>query len=557
MATRTPLLPILSWGRRYQRPWLARDVIAGLTVWGLVVPEGMAYASLAGLPPQAGLYTILFSLVAYAVFGTSRHLVVVATSATAALVGSTIVTLKPEDAGHYAAYAGALILLVGLLFLLAGLAKAGFIAQFLSRPVTEGFVFGLAIFVAVGQLNKLFGVSKGEGNTFRKLAHIIAELGNANWWSFAIGAVAIVALFGLPRLSRKLPTGLVVLAGGIALSSALDLAGRHDVEVVGKLPKGLPSFDWPGVGLSSLWTLLPAAAGIVLVAYSEALGVAESFAVRHGYDIDPNQELVSFGFANLLSGLFGGLVACGGMSSSSVNEGAGARTQVSGLTAAAATVVTVVALTPLFKNLPEAVLGALIIHAVSHMMSVAKLKSVYRVSPAEFWLGITALVGVVALDVLQGLLIAMAASLILVAYRSSLATVTVLGKLPDQPHFAAIDRNPEAIGIDGVLILRLDAPLYYANASSNEQAFKNTVLESPTPVRAVIFSPEVQHLLDVTSLEMMEQLVRWLHDRGIEVYFTHVHADLRALAERTGLIDLVGADHVTTDIATALEQLGG
>jgi sulfate permease, SulP family len=549
-------VPIIGWVRTYERPWLARDVIAGLTVWGLIVPEGMAYASLAGLPPQAGLYTILVSLLAYAVFGTSRHLVVAATSATAALVGSSIAALKPADAAAYAGYAAALVLIVGVLFVLAGLAKLGFVAQFLSRPVTEGFVFGLAIFVAVGQLNKLFGVSKGSGNTFEKLWHVITNLGDANWWAFAIGALAIVALFGLPRLSKRLPSGLLVLGGAIALSTVMGLADNHDVEVVGTLPKGLPSLSLPDVGLSSLWILLPAAAGIVLVAYSEALGIAESFATRHGYEVDPNQELIAYGAANLASGMFGGLVACGGMSSTAVNDGGGAKTQLSGLTAAVAAVITIVALTPLFKNLPEAVLGALIIHAVSHMMSVAKLKAVYRVSPVEFWLGITALLGVVALDVLQGLLIAMAASLLLVIYNSSRSSVTTLGELPGRPGtFGAIERNPDAVSRPGILILRLDSALYYANAASNRQAFKDAIATAEPPVHTVIFSPEVQHQLDVTSVEMFTELVGWMRERGIDIWLTHVHADLLAESDRIGLLELVGADHILADIPAVLERI--
>ncbi len=557
MCVKSPVaVPIAGWIRGYERSWLGRDVIAGLTVWGLIVPEGMAYAGLAGLPPQAGLYTILVTLLAYAVFGTSRHLMVAATSATAALVGSSVAALRPADAAAYAGAAAALVLTVGALFLLAGFAKMGFVAQFLSRPVTEGFVFGLAVFVAVGQLNKLFGVSKGEGNTFRKLWHVIAELGDANWWAFGIGALALVGLFGLPHLSRRLPAGLVVLGGAIALSGAMDLAGRRNVEVVGTLPKGLPSFSLPDVGLGSLWVLIPAAAGIVLVAYSEALGVAESFATRHGYEIDPNQELLAFGAANLASGVFGGLVACGGMSSTAVNDGGGARSQVSGLVATVAAFVTVIVLTPLFKNLPEAVLGALIIHAVSHMMSVAKLKAVLRVSPVEFWLGVTALVGVVALDVLQGLLIAMGASLLLVIYKSSRASVTELGELPGKPGtFGALDRNPGATTREGVLLFRLDAPLYYANAASNRDAFKAAVTGAAPAVRTVVFSPEVQHELDVTSLEMMTDLIEWMHGRGIDVWFTHLHRDLLSESERLGLVALVGADHIAADITDALARL--
>ncbi|MDP9143324.1 MAG: SulP family inorganic anion transporter [Actinomycetota bacterium] len=347
-------LPIVAWGRRYKVSWLSRDVVAGLTLWGLVVPEGMAYAGIAGMPPEAGLYTAMAALVAYAIFGSSRQLVVVGTSATAALLAGTVAALNPEDADTYAAYAAALVLLVGLLFVLAGLAKLGFIAQFLPRPVMEGFVLGLAIFVAVGQLNKLFGVEKGEGNVPQKLWHVITELGDANWWSFAVGMVALIALFALPHLSKALPSGLVVLAGGILLSAALDLSGNHGVEVVGTLPEGLPSPRLPDLDAGDLWTLVPAAIGIMLVAYSEALGVAGSMASKHGYDIDPNQELIAHGVANLASGSIGGLVAGGGMSSSAVNDGAKARTQVSGLTAAVVIVLTILFLTPIFKDLPEA-----------------------------------------------------------------------------------------------------------------------------------------------------------------------------------------------------------
>jgi high affinity sulfate transporter 1 len=548
-------VPILGWIREYQRQWIARDVIAGLTVWGLIIPEGMAYAGLAGLPPQAGLYTVLVSMLAYAVFGTSRHLIVAATSATAALLGATVATMHIGNGATLTGNAEALVLLVGGLFVVAGLARLGFVAQFLSRPVMEGFVVGLAIFVAVGQMNKLFGVSKGKGDTFEKFWHVITQLGQANWWAFAIGAFALVALFVLPHVSKKLPAGLVVLAAAIAISAAMDLAGAHAVDVVGVLPKGLPSITLPHITLSSLWTLVPAAVGIVLVAYSEALGVAESFAARHGYEIRPNQELIAYGVANLASGLVGGLTACGGMSPSAVNDGAGAKSQVSGLAATAAALITVIALTPLFKTLPEAVLAALIIHAVSHMMSVAKLKAVFRLSPVEFWFGILALVGVLAFDVLQGLLIAMGVSLLLVVYRSSRPSLAVLGQLPDAPNsYAAIDRHPGARSHDGVLILRLDAPLYYANASSNRDAIKEAVVNAATPVRAVIFDPEVQHRFDVTSVEMVEGLVDWLRQRHVDIYITNLHADLLDEVERAGLVDLIGADHITRDIAEAVAR---
>jgi sulfate permease, SulP family len=549
-------LPIVGWGRTYQSKWLSRDLVAGLTLWGLVVPEGMAYAGIAGMPPEAGLYTAMAALVAYAIFGSSRQLVVVGTSATAALLAGTVAALKPEDAAAYAAYAAALVLLVGLLFVLAGLAKLGFIAQFLPRPVMEGFVLGLAIFVAVGQLNKLFGVEKGDGNVPQKLWHVLSQLDDANWWSFAVGVVALAALFALPRLSKALPAGLVVLAAGILLSAVLDLEGNHDVEVVGTLPKGLPSPGLPDVNAGDLWTLVPAAIGIMLVAYSEALGVAGSMATKHGYDIDPNQELLAHGAANLASGSLGGLVAGGGMSSSAVNDGAKARSQLSGLTAAVAIVLTVIFLTPIFKDLPEAVLAALIIHAVSHLMSVHNLMKVRRLAPGEFWMGILALAGVLLIDVLEGLVIAMLASLLLVIYRSSKPSVQALGRLPgSEDLFAAMERNPDAVPLDGVLIIRTDDPVYYANAVSNSDALKKLVRSTVPPVTAVIFDPQAQHDLDFTTIEILTQLIDWLEAQDIDVYLVATHSDLVASAERAGVIHLIGRVQVAPTLHDVLAQL--
>ena len=281
-------VPILSWLPAYDRSWLRFDVIAGLTLWGLVVPEGMAYAGIAGMPPQAGLYTLVVSLLVYALFGTSRHLSVGGTSATAALLASSVAAAlvasafaTASDPQSYPAYAAAFVLVTGLVFLVAGIARLGFITQFLSKPVMDGFVVGLAAFVAVGQLNKLLGVEKPEGNTIEKLVGIVRELPEANPTTLAVGALALAALFFLPRLSKRLPSGLVVLFGAIALSSVLDLAGRG-VEVVGSLPQGLPTPALPVVPLEDYLGMVLPAIGVLLVAYSESLGVAHEFAEKHG-----------------------------------------------------------------------------------------------------------------------------------------------------------------------------------------------------------------------------------------------------------------------------------
>ena len=297
-----------------------------------MVPEAMAYAGIAGLPPQAGLYTLLAALLVYAFLGTSRHLVVQATSATAALLASSVAAAlvataaaNASDPETYQAYASAFVLVTGLVFLAAGLARLGFITQFLSKPVMDGFVMGLAIFVAVGQLNKLFGVPKPEGNTVEKLLGIIKELPQANWVTFAVGAVALALLFLLPRWNKKIPAGLVVLFGAIGLSAALDLHGKYGVEIVGTLPQGLPSLTFPRAPFTTYLAMMLPAMGVLLVAYSEALGVAHEFAEKHGYEVNADQELNAHAVANLVSALFGGMLAGGSMSASAVKEGAGAR----------------------------------------------------------------------------------------------------------------------------------------------------------------------------------------------------------------------------------------
>ena len=534
--------PILGWWPKYDRSWLGVDVIAGLTLWGLVVPEAMAYAGIAGLPPYAGLYTLLAALLVYAAFGSSRHLVVQATSATAALLAATIVALgvTAGDPTAYQAYATAFVLVVGLVFLVAGLARLGFITQFLSRPVMDGFVTGLAIFVAVGQLNKLFGVEKGTGNTVEKLVAIVRQLPEANWVTFALGASALALLFILPRVNRRLPAGLIVLFGYILLSGGLDLAGRYGVEVVGVLPQGLPRLAWPEVPPMVWLQMVWPAIGVLLVAYSEALGVAREFADKHGYEVDADQELNAHALANLASGLVGGMIAAGSMSASAVKEGAGARSQITNLVTWVATVVTVLFLTPLFAPLPEAVLAALIIHAVWHIIAARKLRRVRAISRTEFALGALALAGVLLVDVLEGMMIGLVASLVLVLYKSSRPHVSSLGRVPGVPGaFSDLGRHPDNQPVTGVLIARLDAPIYYANALTVRDRLRALVAETHPTV--VILDAEGQDQLDITSAEVLAAAVKALQARGITVIVAQAQAPVLDGARPFGLDELIGA----------------
>jgi SulP family sulfate permease len=559
----TRFMPVLSWLPRYDRAWLAVDVIAGLTLWGLIVPEGMAYAGIAGLPPQAGLYTLVASLLVYALLGSSRHLVVQATSATAALLASSVAAAlfataatTASDPETYQAYASAFVLVVGLVFLVAGVAKLGFITQFLSKPVMDGFVVGLALFVMVGQLNKLFGVAKPEGNTIEKLVGIVKQLPEANWVTFAVGAVALALLFLLPRWNKKIPAGLVVLFGAIAISKVLDLEGKYGVEVVGTLPQGLPSFVLPVAPLTTYLAMVLPAIGVLLLAFSEALGVSREFAEKHGYEVDADQELNAHAVANLASAFFGGMIAGGSMSASAVKEGAGARTQVANLVAWVVTIVTLLFLTPLFTTLPEAVLAALIIHAVWHIIASRKLQHIRRESRVEFWFGVVTLAGVLLIDVLEGMVIGLLASLVFVIYRSSRPHLSSLGRVPGVPGaYTDIGRHPENEPVPGILILRLDGQIYYANALTIRDRVKAMVDDMEPPSRAVILDSTAQDQLDLTSINMLKSLVRELQGKGIAVYVAEVHAPVLELAHHTGLLDLLGEDHVFPTVDAAVRWL--
>jgi SulP family sulfate permease len=548
-------VPILGWLPRYNRLWLVADILAGITLWGLVVPEGMAYAGVAGLPPQFGLYTLVASLLVYALLGSSPHLSVGATSATAALIASTVVALgvTTADMGAYQAYAVALVLVIGAIFLVAGLARLGWVTQFLSKPVMDGFVTGLAIFVAVGQLNKLFGVEKGEGNVFQKLFTVIEELPEANWVTIAVGASALALLFLLPRWNKKIPAGLVVLFGSIAVSTALNLNANYGVDVAGVLPQGLPSISLPQVSLGTVFAMILPAMGIFLVAFSEALGAGREFAEKHHYEIDPDQELNAHAITNLASGLFGGMIAGGGMSATAVKEGAGGRTQVANLVAWGVTVVTLLFLTPLFTSLPEAVLAALIIHAVWHIIAARKLERVRLVSRTEFILGVIALLGVLFIDVLPGMVIGLVASLLLMIYQSSRPHLSSLGRIPGTPGaYSDLKRHPENTAVPGILILRLDAPMYYANALTVRGQIKALVADVQPPPHAIVLDAAAQDALDITSGGVLKGLVSELKDRGIDIYVAEVHAPVREFVQRAGLAGLIGEDHEFPTVEAAV-----
>jgi MFS superfamily sulfate permease-like transporter len=368
-----------------------------------------------------------------------------------------------------------------------------------------------------------------------------------------VGASALALLFLLPRWNKKIPAGLVVLFGSILVSALFNLNANFGVDVAGVLPQGLPAVSLPQVSLNTVMDMILPAIGIFLVAYSEALGVAREFAEKHGYEVDADQELNAHAFTNLASGLFGGMIAAGGMSASAVKEGAGGRTQIANLVAWVVTIITLLFLTPLFASLPEAVLAALIIHAIWHILSARKLEKIRLVSRTEFWLGVIALLGVLFIDVLQGMIIGLVASLLLMIYQSSRPHVASLGRIPGMPGaYSGLDRHPENTPVPGTVILRLDAPMYYANALTVRERAKALVAETQPAPRAVVFDAAGQDSLDLTSAEVLKSLYLELKDKGIDLYVAELHRPVLESGKRMGLLEIIGEDHLFPTVDAAV-----
>ena len=340
---------------------------------------------------------------------------------------------------------------------------------------------------------------------------------------------------------------------GIALSAGLNLS-HHGVDTVGKIPTGLPSVAFPHLTLSELWVLIPSSIGMMLVIFSEALGAGQNFADKHGYRLVPDQEMIALGLANIGSAFLGGLACGGSLSQTAVNDGAGARTEVSPLVAAVLSLVTVVALTPLFTDLPEAVLAALIIHAVYHLMKVAEMRQFYRLRRSEFWLAMATLVAVITLDVLPALIIGIVFSLALLIYHASRPQVSVLGSDPAAPGtFEDVGRHPDAIPVPGVLVIRPDAPLFYANAQAVRDAVEADVAAGDGAVKTVIFDLDANDQLDITSAEQLEKLAESLNSLGVEFAIAHMHQPAQDMARATGLLEKVGQNHIFPTIASAVQ----
>jgi high affinity sulfate transporter 1 len=534
--------PVLSWVPGYQRSWLRFDVIAGLTVCAILVPEGMAYAQLAGMPPETAFYAAPIGLLAYAVLGSSRQLVVAVSSAVAIMSAATISEIAVAGSAEYAALTAALAILAGLASIAFGVLRLGRIAQFFSESVLLGFVFGLALLITIKQIPKILGIEAHGETALALIRDMLPHLRETDLLTLAVGACGIAVMIVLERQLPRMPAALVVLLGSIVVSAAFGLEAQG-VRVVGELPAGLRGPSLPGVGLAALPQLLVGALAIALVAFAEAIGPAHEFAREHGGKIDPNRELIALGAANTGAGLFSGFPIGSSLSKSAANDRAGAKTPASLVTAAAATALVALFLTPLFEPLPEATLGAIVVVAVAGMMKVAKMRRLWRLRRVEFWLASIALVGVLVMPTLPALGIAVIVSLGMLVWRASQPRLSFLGRARGGLEQVDLRTAPDAM-IPGLLIVRPDEMLFFANVASVRQAIVQAV-EKADPRPAVVLldlglTPEV----DVPVVEVLEDLQQRLAADGIELWLSSLRPDARDLLDRAGALASIGPDRV-------------
>ena len=548
-------LPILRWLPNYPRKALVFDLVAGVTLWGILVPEAMGYADIAGMPLEAGLYTLTASLLLYAILGTSHHLAVGATAASASITASIVAGTHPASAADYAAAVGVVVLAAGAVFLLLGVLRLGFVSVFIPRPVMTGFVFGLGVFIMTKQLYKVLGLPKPTGtSSVDLLAEDGSNLEQASVVTLVVGVSFLVLLFAIRRFVPRLPGPLLALVLGIVLSSVFDL-GAHGVATVGEVPSGLPTLSVPTVPWDELLTMVVGALGLVLVVLSESLGAAETIAERHGEAIDPNQEMVAQGVTNLGSGVLGGLANGGSMSSSSVNDAAGSRTPVSTLVAWVLVMATALLLTPLFTDLPDAVLGAIVIYAVSGLIRAKEFVRFWQLDRLGCGLGLVTMLLVVAWDVLPAMILGVVLSAVLHTAVTSRARVAILARRPGTTDvWGRLTIHHDWETEPGVVVLGTENALFYANGAAYVKEAQRLIALADPPPDGVVLEIEPKKILDITGVEHFRRLLTALGDANIRVGIVSPSAEWE-LAEHPGRLSGIEPDMVYATIGDAVAAL--
>jgi high affinity sulfate transporter 1 len=539
--------------RSYQRAWLRADLVAGAVLAAILVPQGMAYAELAGLPAVTGLYTTIACLVGYALFGPSRVLVLGPDSSISPLILAAITPLLAGGGSATAiALAGVLALLVGLTEIGLGLGKLGFVADLLSKEVQVGYMNGLAVTIIVGQLPKLFGFSTHADSFLKEVRVFVENLDETQTTTLIVGLAVLAVLFLLPRATRRVPAVLVAVVGATVVSAVFALADEG-VATVGALPQGVPSPTFPWTNANDVGPLLIAAIGITLVSLTDTIATATSFAARRGEEVEPNQEMIGMGAANIAAGLFQGFAISTSGSRTAVAEQSGAKSQITGLVGAGLVAALLLFLNSLLSDLPQTALAAVVIAAALSLMDVGILRRYLRVRKSALAVSLVATAGVILLGVLQGIVVAVLLAILLFFRRNWWPHGAVLGWVDDIEGWHDVSTQPGAKQIPGIVVYRWEAPLFFANAGAFRLQIRKLVREHRP--RWVVLQCEAVTDVDVTAAEMLEQLDRELNAAGTHLAFAEMRSRLQELTLRYGLLETLEPEHFYPTLEAALEEI--
>ena len=519
-------IPGLRAMRTYKRAWLPRDLVAGNVLCALLVPQGMAYAELAGLPAITGLYTTIVCLIAYAAFGPSPYLVLGPDSSLSPMIAAVILPLAAGDTEYAVTLAGMLALMVGLICIGAGIAHLGFVSDLLSKPVRVGYLAGLAITIFIGQLPHLFGYSIDGGNVIQDVLEFLANLDQTNIYTLGVGLLCLVIILGLKRWVPRAPGILIAVVAAIAATVLFDLAAKG-VDVVGVLPQGFPRPSFPAVDLSDLAPLAGAAFGITLVALGDTISTSSGFAAKSGYDVDSDQEMVGIGAANFLTGFFQGFPISSSSSRTAVAEQSGAKSQLTGVVAAGLVLVMLLFVPGLVRNLPQSALAAIIIVASISLFDTPALRHLWKVQKSEFAIAIACILGVALVGVLEGIVIAVIFSILQFFQKSWQPYSAVLGKPEGVPGYHDLKRYPAASQIPGLVMIRWDAPIFFANANVFRKLVRGLIAQREPKPYWVLVAAEPITDVDITAAEMLVDLDEELNAIGIHLIFAELKDPVR------------------------------
>ncbi|MGC5166258.1 SulP family inorganic anion transporter [Luteimicrobium sp. DT211] len=548
-------MPLVDQLRTYRRAWLRGDLIAGVVVAALIIPKNLGYAGVAGVPLENGLYAAAAGAIIYAVLGSCRQISMGPSSGLAAVAGGAVLATGVTGADDVATLVAGITLTSGLLFLVMAVFRMGWLSQFLSRAVVTGFLFGAAVDVVIGELPKLTG-TEAEGKTsFRELWSWVTGLGDLHVATAVVGACALVVVFGLRRVAPRVPGALVLVVGGLLASVLFDLGG-HGVALVGHIPRGLPSVEVPDVGLLAdhAGSVLAAAFALVMIGFSQTAGDARSFAAKHRYQVDVDQDTVAQSAANVGAGLLQGMPVSTSLSASSLNDRSGARTGLASLTSGVVVLLALLVLAPIFSSLPKPVLAALIIEAViMGMIDLPEMRRLRRVSRIDFWVAVAAIVATLVLGVLAGVVVGIALSLLWLVHVATHPRLTALGREEGTQVFRDLDEHPGDETVPGVVVLRMEGGVFFATSDTLEDGVR-AALTAPG-VRAVVLYLAGVTFIDAQGSATMAEIARVAGELDVELRLAGVRPAVRRTLQRDGVLDRIGTDHVHGNVHRAVAAM--